>query len=481
MTADPARGAHRVSAPAADIAARLERLPFGRMHLRVAGLLGVGTFFDAFDSLVIATVLTVVLTTFGVGYTSAGILISAAYVGQFIGAIALGILAERRGRKIAFVLALGTFGLLSLLAAVAWSYESLLVLRLLQGIGLGAEVPVAGALFNEFVRGRSRGRAVMIYESIFSWGILLAPLIGLLFFWLFGPQSGWRLLFLFGAVPVVVAVIAWFKLPESPRWLAEQGRLREADALLTEMESLASAADRAAAPHRPAHAGTGSPAGSTAPTDQAAPPPTRLGELFSPVYRRRTALSWITWFCGYFILYGFSTWLPTLYVRLGGLPAKNALALTALASTLYLVEIYVFALTVDRVGRKPWFVGGFAVAVAGGAFGVIAIAAHATAWPVLLGAGLLMGLGITPVTAGLYLYTPELYPTRMRAWATATGSSLNRVASAAGPILVGALLSAGLGLGSVFAMFGVVAAVGLGVMAWLGIETKQRVLEDLAP
>jgi MFS transporter, putative metabolite:H+ symporter len=482
MTADPARGAHRVSAPAADIAARLERLPFGRMHLRVAGLLGVGTFFDAFDSLVIATVLTVVLTTFGVGYASAGVLISAAYVGQFVGAIGLGILAERRGRKIAFVLALGTFGLLSLLAAVAWNYESLLVLRMLQGIGLGAEVPVAGALFNEFVRGRSRGRAVMIYESIFSWGILLAPLIGLLFFWLFGPQVGWRLLFLFGAVPVAVAVVAWFKLPESPRWLAEQGRLREADALLTEMESLASTADRAAdragPPREPARAQTGT---STGPTDLAAPPPTRLGELFSATYRRRTALSWVTWFCGYFILYGFSTWLPTLYVRLGGLPAGNALALTALASALYLVEIYVFAVTVDRVGRKPWFVGGFAVAVAGGAFGLIAIAAHATAWPVLLGAGLLMGLGITPVTAGLYLYTPELYPTRMRAWATATGSSLNRVASALGPILVGALLGAGLGLGSVFAMFGVVAAVGLGVMAWLGIETKQRVLEDLAP
>jgi putative MFS transporter len=84
------------------------------------------------------------------------------------------------------------------------------------------------------------------------------------------------------------------------------------------------------------------------------------------------------------------------------------------------------------------------------------------------------------VTAGLYLYTPELYPTRMRAWATATGSSMNRVASTIGPLLVGALLGAGLGLSSVFAMFGVVALVGMIVMAWLGIETKQRVLEELA-
>lgn len=447
--------------------ARLERLPFGRTHLRVGALLGVGTFFDAFDSLVIAVVLTVVLTQFEVDFANAGLLISAAYVGQFIGAIGLGVVAERYGRRMGFIIALGAFGLLSLAVAAAWNFESLLILRLLQGIGLGAEVPIAGALFNEFVRGRSRGRAVMLYESIFSWGILLAPLIGLLFFTLFGEASGWRLLFLFGGIPMIVSVIAYFKLPESPRWLADKGRFAEAAALLDKMEREAQASGvTLAEPELRARADVR---------------PTRFGELFSPVYRRRTALCAVTWFCGYFILYGFSTWLPTLYVRLGGLPIENALGLTVIASAIYLVEIYVFAFTVDRVGRKPWFVGGFTVSMIGASFGLVAILLDATAWPVLLVASLLMGLGISPITAGLYLYTPELYPTRMRAWATAAGSSLNRVASAIGPIVVGVLLGAGLGLASVFLVFGVVAAVGLVVMAWLGIETRQRVLEELAP
>lgn len=447
--------------------ARLERLPFGRTHLRVGALLGIGTFFDAFDSLIIAVVLTVVLTQFEVDFANAGLLISAAYVGQFIGAIGLGVVAERYGRRMGFIIALGTFGLLSLAVATAWNFESLLILRLLQGIGLGAEVPIAGALFNEFVRGRSRGRAVMLYESIFSWGILLAPLIGLLFFALFGEESGWRLLFLFGGIPVIVAVIAYFKLPESPRWLADKGRFAEAAALLDEMEREAQA--------------SGVTLDEPEVRARADVKPTRFGELFSPVYRRRTALCAVTWFCGYFILYGFSTWLPTLYVRLGGLPIQNALGLTVIASAIYLVEIYVFAFTVDRVGRKPWFVGGFTVSMIGASFGLVAILLDATAWPVLLVASLLMGLGISPITAGLYLYTPELYPTRMRAWATAAGSSLNRVASAIGPIVVGLLLGAGLGLGSVFLVFAVIAAGGLVVMAWLGIETKQRVLEELAP
>lgn len=451
----------------ADTVARLERMPFGRYHFRVGALLGTGTFFDAFDSLIIAVVLTVVFNTFDVDFANAGLLISAAYVGQFIGAIVLGVVAERHGRRMGFVISLGVFGLLSLAVAAAWNFESLLVLRLLQGIGLGAEVPIAGALFNEFVRGRSRGRAVMIYESIFSWGILLAPLIGLLFFKIFGEEVGWRALFLFGGIPVIVAVIAYFKLPESPRWLADQGRIEEASALMDEME--ADARSR----------GVDLPEPEIKPIVE--PKPTRFGELFSPQYRQRTGLVWVLWFCGYFILYGFSTWLPTLYVQIGGLPTGNALGLTAFASALYLVEIYIFAATVDRVGRKPWFVGGFALSLFGALFGMVAIFLGATAWPVLFGAGLLMGLGISPVTAGLYLYTPELYPTRMRAWATATGSSLNRVASAIGPIVVGLLLGAELGLGSVFIVFGVVAAVGMVVMAWLGIETKQRVLEELAP
>lgn len=447
--------------------ARLERLPFGRTHLRVGALLGIGTFFDAFDSLIIAVVLTVVLTQFEVDFANAGLLISAAYVGQFIGAIGLGVVAERYGRRMGFIIALGAFGLLSLAVAAAWNFESLLILRLLQGIGLGAEVPIAGALFNEFVRGRSRGRAVMLYESIFSWGILLAPLIGLLFFTLFGEESGWRLLFLFGGIPVIVAVIAYFKLPESPRWLADKGRFAEAAALLDKMEREAQA--------------SGVTLDEPEVKARADVKPTRFGELFSPVYRRRTALCAVTWFCGYFILYGFSTWLPTLYVRLGGLPIENALGLTVIASAIYLVEIYVFAFTVDRVGRKPWFVGGFTVSMIGASFGLVAILLDATAWPILLVASLLMGLGVSPIAAGLYLYTPELYPTRMRAWATAAGSSLNRVASAIGPIVVGLLLGAGLGLGSVFLVFAVVAAVGMVVMAWLGIETKQRVLEELAP
>lgn len=308
----------------------------------------------------------------------------------------------------------------------------------------------------------------MIYESIFSWGILLAPLVSVGFLNLFGDHLGWRLLLALGGLPLVVAVIAYWKLPESPRWLTEIRRMDKADTILREMEDGAWARGVKLAPAE---------VGKTASADTK---PTRLAELFSAEYRQRTILSWATWFCGYFILYGFSTWLPSLYVRIGHLSAQSGLLLTALASAVYLAEIYVFAFTVDRVGRKPWFVAGFGLAVVGCAFGAIAAFTGNTGWPVLFVGGLLLGLGITPVTAGVYLYTPELYPTRMRAWATSSSSSWNRVASAIGPIIFGQLLAAGLGLTSIFIMLGGIAIVGVVVMLTLGVETKQQTLEELA-
>lgn len=447
----------------------MERLPFTRSHWRVAALLGTGTFFDAFDSLVIASALTVILITLHIDFVHAGTIISAAYLGQFVGAIVFGRLSETRGRRVAFLLSVAIFGLFSVVTAAVWNYESLLVFRFLQGIGLGAEVPVAGALFSEFVRGRTRGRVVMLYESLFAWGILLAPVVAIGLFAAVGNTLGWRLLFLVGGLPMVVAVVGYFKLPESPRWLAQHGRTSEADSVVTRLEEEAVASgqelpDIEVRPSGPVVA-------------------TRFRELFSTRYRRRTALTWVQWFCSYFVTYGYTVWLPTLYVKVGGLSVTHSLALTIVTSAIGLASTYTFALTVDRVGRKPYFTSGFLLGVAGAVLGIVLTATTSDrgVWVPLFVASILLQIGIGWSNVGVYLYTPELFPTRMRAWATAAGSSMNRIASIIAPIVVGAILGAGLGVTSVFALFGAVAAVGGVVMATIGVETKGRTLEELSP
>lgn len=447
--------------------ARLERLPFTREHLTIAAILGAGTFFDGFDSLIIASAVVAMVSTLHLGPASTGVLISSAYIGQIAGALTFGSLSELVGRRPTFIASLVIFGLLSLATATAWNFGSLFAFRVLQGIGLGAEVPIAGALFNEFVRGRTRGRVVLLYQTMFPWGIFIAPLTAAALYGLLGQAVGWRVLFVIGGLALVVAAFAYWKLPESPRWLAEHGRPDQAEEVVGSLEASAQRSgatlEEPRVEVRPAEART------------------RFTELLSRQYRGRSLVSWTQWFTCYFVTYGLTTWLPTLYVTIGRLPVTASLLLAATSSGIGVIVVYLFALNTDRVGRKPFFVGGFSLAVLGAIFGASMVAVQGRpSWPVLFVGALAMQLGVSFSNVGVYVYTPELFPTRMRVWATAFGSSWNRVGAVIAPILIGLLLAAHLGIGSVFIMFGVAAAVGGLVIALWGIETKQRTLEELA-
>lgn len=449
-----------------EIIARLERLPFSRFHWRLAALLGVGTFFDAFDALAIAVALAVIFTTLHISFINAGLLISAAYVGQFVGAWLFGYLSEAYGRKPAFIAALLLFGLLSIATAFAWDFHSLLILRMVQGLGLGGEVPVAGALFNEYLRSSNRGRVGLLYQSLFIWGAALTPAIGVAIFSIVGQDLGWRVLFFLGGLPALVAIYACYALPESARWLADRGRYDEADRIIAGIE--AEKRQEALPPLRV----------------KRLPDPrrTRLAELFSGIYRRRTIMLWTQWAATFFVAYGYSIWLPTLYVRIGGLPVTNALLLTLVSWTVTLAIMYLQAYLLETVGRKPLFVLGFAMIALGGAFGAVAVFFfHATGWPILFASAIIMGLGTALNSSACVSYTAELYPTRMRGLGVATGSSMNRLASIVSPAAVGALLDAHYGIESVFAMFAAVGLIGLVVLATLGVETKGRPLEELSP
>lgn len=449
-----------------EIIARLERLPFSRFHLRLAAILGVGTFFDAFDALTIAVALAVIFTTLHISFMNAGFLISAAYVGQFVGAWLFGYLSEAYGRKPAFIASLLLFGLLSIATAFAWDFQSLLILRMVQGLGLGGEVPVAGALFNEYLRSNNRGRVGLLYQSLFIWGAALTPAIGVAIFSIVGQDPGWRVLFFLGGLPALVAIYACYALPESARWLADRGRYDEADRIIAGIE--AEKRKEALPPLQVKRLPE--------------PRKTRLAELFSGIYRRRTIMVWTQWAATFFVAYGYSIWLPTLYVRVGGLPVTNALLLTLVSWAVTLTTMYLEAYLLETIGRKPLFIFGFAMITLGGAFGAVAVFYfHATGWPILFASAIIMGLGTALNSSACVSYTTELYPTRMRGLGVATGSSINRLASIFSPTAVGALLDANYGIQSVFAMFAVVGLIGLIVLATMGVETKGRTLEELSP
>jgi len=457
--------AAEVAAAADVIVARMERLPFTRKHWNIAALLSTGTFFDAFDSLIIGSVLAVIVTSLGISIQAAGILVSAAFAGQLIGALAAGVLSEFVGRRVVLLGTMTIFGLMALVCAFATDLNQLYVARIVQGFGLGAEVPIAGALFNEFVRGKTRGLVVGLYENAFNLAVNIAPLIALTVYALVGNDPGWRVLFGIGALPLLATFVRRSILPESPRWLVQKGRIADADAVVTSFENDARA-----------H-------GQPLPEPQVRPLTiarrTNFLELFARGYRTRTAQVWLQWFCAYSVS-SYGALLPALYVA-GGLQVSQALIIQTAANAINFAFSFIMIPQFDRLGRKPLFVGGFvaaAVALFTGAF-VIAVLGIKD-WYVLAIVSGVVSMGALPSTLGLYIYTPELYPTRMRAWGTAAATSMNRLAQTVGPALAGILIASVFGIAAVFALNGAIALVGALTVVWLGIETRGRVLEEIA-
>ena len=444
-----------------EIIARLERLPLSSWQVKTRIVVGTATFFDAFDALAIAYILPAIIPLWHLAPGDIGWLISTGYVGQLIGALAGGWLAERFGRRPVIIASILWFGLLSIACAFAWSYQSLVVLRTLQGLGLGAEVPVAATYISELAKARGRGRFVLLFELVFPVGILMAALLGR---WIV-PHLGWQYMFYVGGLPALLALFMMRLMPESPRWLASSGRALEATDTLTFIESEVEKATGAPLP------GIG-PLEKTLETKQAG-----WADLFGPAYLGRTLLLWVCWFATYLANYGLTTWLPSVYQQVFKLPLEQALNYGLIAVALGLVSSFLCALLIDRVGRRIWFSAAF-----GGSAATLL-----TLWWIgpttperVLVLTTLSFMCISTLSLSMVLYTSEMYPTRMRALGSGVATAWLRVASIVGPLVVGTLVAGG-GLGTVFLVFGLTVLLAAVVVALFAVETKGRVLEEVSP
>jgi putative MFS transporter len=444
----------------ANIVGRLERIPTSAWHVRARMIVGAATFFDAFDMLAIASALPVLVKLWHLSSTEIGTLIAAGFMGQIVGAFAFGWLADQIGRVRTLQYSILIFSIMAVACALSWSYSSLLVFRVIQGIGIGGEVPIAASYINELTKAHKRGKFVLLYEIVFSVGVLVAGFIGA---WLV-PSFGWRSIFLIGVAPALVALFMRRSLPESPRWLATKGRFKEADAVVSEIEAFTL---RAGLPLPP-------PAKIIA---TVAMPKARASELLSPAYLRRTLTVWTLWFTVYFVTYGTITWLPTIYVSIFKFDLRTALLLSAVNSMVSFPANFVLAFIIDKIGRRTWFVIGLTL----GALPLIAIWLTGTQnHNLVIGLAALSYAFVGPSCSACYLYTPELYPTRLRAVGSSIATVWLRIASSIGPFAVGVIL-VHFDYRSVFLMFGVIALFGALVIGVFGEETSERVLEELSP
>lgn len=435
-------------------AARLDRLAMGPFHWRVLRLIGLGMFFDSFDTSMMAGILgALVQGKFSTLAENANF-ISATFVGVSIGAALAGFLGDRYGRRFAYQFNLAIFGVMSLIAALAPSMSWLIPIRGIMGVGLGAEFVVGYGMLTEFVPPASRGRAIGIVSLISSSGVFVVSLVNTIVI----PNFGWRAMFVIGGVG---ALWVWFlrrKLPESPRWLESTGRLAEAEAVITEIEAESvqgPALPEAIAPVAPQPAGG-------------------FLQLFRPPLLRRTLLGMAVNVVCLVGAYSFIQWLPSFLIQ-GGLSVERSLALHTAMTAGTIAGPLLCIVVSDRVGRR-WGIAACGVVCC--VLGLLYPHMHDPVPMVACGFVLVTFMSLF-LSLGLGTYTPELFPTDCRMRGSGISQLVGRVSLIAAPFVVLALYRN-------YGITGVVVTVALMYLALaagvagFGVETRGRSLEGIA-
>src|SRR5258708_21462864 len=391
--------------------ARLDQVPLNRFHWRLLAVAGFGWMFDAMDVILIAFLVTPIKAEFGLDATQTGFVVSAGFVGMFLGAAIAGRIADRVGRKTVFQATLVLFSIGALLSTFAPTFETLLVARVVAGLGLGGELPVAATLVTEYAPRASRGRFIVLLESFWAYGTILAGVVALVVL----PQFGWRGAFVVGALPALYVAYLRRALPESPRFLAEHGRAAEADAVVRRVEREGGGAlitvTKPVAPGRTV--GNNS----------------SIGALFAPGYARPTAMLRFLWFAITPTYYRIFTFIPSLLAG-RGLTVVRSNEYFFISSLAQVPGYFSAAWLVERVGRRPtlvtYLIGS---AIAAYLFGESGPGNDAVVFAALLS---FFNLGAWGV---VYTISPELYPTALRATGAGTAAAVGRIGGVIGPVL----------------------------------------------
>ena len=444
------------------ISARIERLPFARFHVHLLLMGGLGYLFDAMDAAVLAFILPVLRTAWGLTNVETGVLGSSTFVGYLFGALLAGTLGDLIGRRAVMMSALALYSAASLLSAAVDSWPSFFAARVVAGMGTGAESAIIAPYLAEFVARRYRGAFTGALAGFFSFGFVAAALLG--YFIVPAYENGWRIVLVITAVPVVM--LLWWRrsLPESPRWLESRGRANEAEAVLDRIEAVFAREGRVL----------------PAPVPEPALPAVSSGTLLSNFaallagrQARITTMTWIMWLSITFSYYSFFVWIPGLLVQNGMSITKSF----GYSLAMYCAQVpgyFTAAFFNERIGRQAtiatyMLLGG--VAALGLAF--------AKSDAEIMTAGLLLSFFMNGTYAGVYDYTAEVFPTSIRTTGAGLASAIGRIGAIAAPILVGYLYP-NFGFAGVFGVTTSVLLIGALTVVLMGVPTRGRSLEEIA-
>ncbi|ANN14454.1 MFS transporter [Amycolatopsis orientalis] len=373
---------------------------------------------DGFDLVVLGTVLPALLRDHVWGLTpgTASVISTFGLIGMMIGAMAIGTITDVIGRRKALIIAVGAFSVCTALCAIAPSAFFFGLFRFLAGLGLGGCLPTAIALVTEYARKGRGGSATTTVMTGYHVGAVLTALLGI---WLIQPL-GWRAMFVAGALPALVLVPLMIKyLPESESF----ERARE-----TQEKSAAEV----------------------------------VGGLFRGGLLRATLAFWVTSFMGLLLVYGLNTWLPEI-MRQAGYPLGAALGLLLTLNLGGVAGLLIAGRVADKVGVRPSVIAWFLGAAVFLALLSVKLPAAGLYVAVFLTGGFVFSAQVL-----VYAYIGKTYPAAMRATGIGWAAGVGRVGAICGPILGGALLSAGIAYPWGFYAFAAVG--GLGAAAVTGVR-----------
>lgn len=437
---------------------RLETLPVSKFHYLLLISAGLGWMFDSMDTGIISFVLPVLMKTWSLSPEQVGTIGSIGLVGMAIGAILSGTIADLIGRKKVFASTLIIYSLATGLCGLSWNYESLLVFRFLVGFGLGGQLPVAVTLVSEFSPAQHRGKFLVLLESFWAIGWLLAALVSYVII----PWLGWQSAFYIGALPALYVFYLWKSIPESPRYLAAKGKLAQAEEIVRGIEN---------------QSGVQYSATKQQLSSQISDTPSKIAvrELFSSRFLKRTIFLWLLWFGIVFSYYGIFTWLPSI-LALKGFTLTKSFQYVMTMTLAQIPGYFSAAYLVDKIGRKPTL----AVYLIGTAISAYFFGLSTDVQTILL-IGSLMSFFNLGAWGIVYTYTPELYPTHARATGSGWAAGFGRIGGILAPVVVGLMIgSYQLSAQSVFLMFATVLILTALNVIILGEETKGRPMDEVS-
>jgi putative MFS transporter len=427
----------------------VDQIGFGRFQKRLLGVCGITWAADGAEVLLLGFALPSLIGEFGITTTQGGLTVTATFAGMLVGAWFWGTISDYIGRRMGFQVTVLIFALFGLLSAFAPSWEWLLVLRFVTGFGLGGALPLDFSLYAEFLPTENRGRNLVLLESFWALGTIVAAGLA----WILVPSFGWRPLLATSALAAILVLWIRRSIPESPRYLAISGKTDEAREIL---------AGIARENGRPAPEGElivgERQSGST------------VARLWKPGLKQTTLMLWIAWFCISLAYYGIFTWLPQAFVA-QGFSSLQTYQNTFLLALAQVPGFFSAAYLIERLGRRNTL--GLYL-IASGVFTFLF--ATVTGFGGLLASAMLMSFFALGAWGSLYAWTPELYPTEIRTTGMGWASGMARVAGVITPTLGGILF--GYALVSALSTWAAAFVIGGIAVFLLGVETKSRALSD---